>query len=604
MKALAGGGRRILHLGGRQPTALPVLLWLLVNAAVASTAFYNLQQSRAAYEQRAVIVTQNLASVLEASARSFLEKIDLTLRAAGDELERQIAERGSPDLPSINDFLARHMERMPELEALRVIDASGTAVAGPLVGRGPPVRLADRDFFIVHSRDRNAGLFIAKPVIGRISGRWVMTMTRRYNRADGSFAGAVLASVPIDYFTRLLAQLQLGDHGIALLREPDLGLITRWPPNPGPAGQIGNGNVSQELRDLAASGVPSATFHSARTADNVERTNSLRRVQPGNFVLVAGLGSEDYLADWRQERRSSYVWVVGFAGVSAFVTVLVWHLLRKRLSDAAALAETARDLKALNEKYALEKQQAEAANLAKSQFLANMSHELRTPLNAIIGFSDMMKQQIFGRLERKYLEYAEYINGSGRHLLSIVSAILDLSKIEAGNHELRRTPCSIPEVVDFALSVVRERGVKKGVGIAVRLEYIPVVEIDELAIRQVLINLVSNSIKFTPAGGEIAIRGYRDGAGGVRLEVSDTGIGIAPENLQRIFEPFWQAESPMSRTQEGAGLGLAICRHLVELHGGRLSAESRPGEGTTMSLWLPLGEPARGPILERASQDG
>jgi signal transduction histidine kinase len=151
---------------------------------------------------------------------------------------------------------------------------------------------------------------------------------------------------------------------------------------------------------------------------------------------------------------------------------------------------------------------------------------------------------------------------------------------------------------------VRERGVKKGVGIAVRLEYIPVVEIDELAIRQVLINLVSNSIKFTPAGGEIAIRGYRDGAGGVRLEVSDTGIGIAPENLQRIFEPFWQAESPMSRTQEGAGLGLAICRHLVELHGGRLSAESRPGEGTTMSLWLPLGEPARGPILERASQDG
>jgi len=601
MKAAVEGVRGAGLSGWRRLAVLAPLLWLLVNGAVASMALYNLEQSRVAYEQRAVIMTQNLASLLEGSVHSFVEKIDLTLRTIGDELEHELAERGSLDVAEVNRFLQRHWTRIPELEALRVIDASGTAIAGPLVSTSSPVSFLDRNFFIVHRTDRNAGLFVAKPVIGRISGKWVITMTRRFNSADGSFAGVVLASVPVDYLTRLLAQLQLGDDGIALLRDPDLGLITRWPPNPGPPGQIGTSNVSVELRDLVLSGVASATFHSSRTADNVERTSTLRRVEPGGFILVAGLGSRDYLADWKLERKHAYAWILGFAFVSAMVTAWIWYLLRKQLSDARALAETAQDLKALNLKYVREKEQAEAASLAKSQFLANMSHELRTPLNAVIGFSDMLKQQVFGKLGRKYLEYAEDINSSGRHLLSIVSAILDLSKIEAGNHELRLAPVSLASVVDFALSVVRERAEKKEIAIALSLEEIPPLSIDELALRQVVINLISNSIKFTPAGGEIAVRAYRDGAGGVRLEVSDTGIGIAPENLPRIFEPFWQAENAMSRTQEGAGLGLSICRRLVELHGGRLTAESRPGAGTTMSIWLPLRAEAPAPMPEAAA---
>jgi len=589
--------------GWRRLTVLAPLLWLLVNGAVAAMAFHNLEQSREAYEQRAVIMTQNLASLLEGSVHSFLERIDLTLHTVGDELEHELSERGSLDIADVNRFLQRHWERIPELEALRVIDGSGTAIAGPLVSPSQPVSFLDRDYFIVHRGDPGAGLFVAKPLIGRISGKWVITMTRRFNNPDGSFAGVVLASVPVDYLTRLLAQLQLGENGIALLRDPDLGLITRWPPNPGPPGRIGTSNVSVELRTLVLSGAETATFHSSRTADNVERTNTLRRVEPGGFILVAGLGSKDYLEAWRLERRNAYAWVLGFALVSALVAAWIWSLLRKQLSDAEALARTARDLKALNRKYVREKEQAEAASLAKSQFLANMSHELRTPLNAVIGFSDMLKQQVFGKLGRKYLEYAEDINSSGRHLLSIVSALLDLSKIEAGNHELRLARVSLASVVSFALCVMRERAEKKEIEIVVSLEEIPALWIDELALRQVVINLISNSIKFTPPGGEIAVRAYRDGTSGVRLEVSDTGIGIAPENLQRIFEPFWQAENAMSRTQEGAGLGLSICRRLIELHGGRLTAESRPGAGTTMSIWLPLRAEAEAPMPEPAAQE-
>ena len=254
-------------------------------------------------------------------------------------------------------------------------------------------------------------------------------------------------------------------------------------------------------------------------------------------------------------------------------------------SSQAQLAELAR-------KYEAEKIRAEGANKAKSEFLANMSHELRTPLNAINGFSEIMVGEMFGPLgDRRYKEYAGDILSSGQHLLALINDILDMSKIEAGKMNLKFEPLSLEEVVDDAVRLVHNRAEQTGLTIKVELPALPDVEADYRAVKQVLLNLLSNALKFTPHGGVITVSAElrRDGScDRVRVAVSDTGIGISPEDLVRLARPFEQIESQHSKTQQGTGLGLALTKSLVELHDGGLELASIPGEGTTVSFSLPL----------------
>ena len=251
----------------------------------------------------------------------------------------------------------------------------------------------------------------------------------------------------------------------------------------------------------------------------------------------------------------------------------------------AQLAELAR-------KYEAEKVRAEGANTAKSEFLANMSHELRTPLNAINGFSEIMVGEMFGPLgDRRYKEYAGDILSSGQHLLALINDILDMSKIEAGKMNLSFEPLNLEDVVDDAVRLVRNRAESSGLALEVDLHDLPEFEADYRAIKQVLLNLLSNALKFTPHGGKVSVTAQvrRHIAGDrLRINVTDTGIGISPEDLSRLAKPFEQIESQHSKTQQGTGLGLALTKSLVELHGGELTLASTPGEGTTVSVTIPL----------------
>ncbi|HEY5107714.1 MAG TPA: ATP-binding protein [Caulobacteraceae bacterium] len=246
----------------------------------------------------------------------------------------------------------------------------------------------------------------------------------------------------------------------------------------------------------------------------------------------------------------------------------------------------------LAEKYGLEKMRAETANRAKSEFLANMSHELRTPLNAINGFSEIMLAEMYGPLgDRRYVEYASDILTSGGHLLALINDILDMSKIEAGKLNLRFEPVAVEELVEDAARLVRHRAEAAGLALIIDLPALPEIDGDYRAIKQVLLNLLSNAIKFTPKGGSVAIRAQlgADAQGQrVRILVSDTGIGIAPEDLSRIARPFEQVENQHAKTRQGTGLGLALSKSLIELHGGALILESLPGQGTTASFVLPV----------------
>jgi two-component system cell cycle sensor histidine kinase PleC len=254
------------------------------------------------------------------------------------------------------------------------------------------------------------------------------------------------------------------------------------------------------------------------------------------------------------------------------------------------LAELARN-------YEMEKIRAESANKAKSEFLANMSHELRTPLNAINGFSEIMTAELFGPLgDKRYKEYVQDILGSGQHLLSVINDILDMSKIEAGKMTLRFEMLDLHDVAEDAVRLVRGRADSAGLRLAVDMDGLPEVEADFRALKQVLLNLLSNAVKFTPRGGAIRIsaRAVQDqqGRGRVQVIVQDTGIGISKEDLARLASPFEQVESQHAKTQQGTGLGLALTKALIALHGGAFDIQSEPGKGTTVSFIIALKQEA------------
>ncbi len=246
----------------------------------------------------------------------------------------------------------------------------------------------------------------------------------------------------------------------------------------------------------------------------------------------------------------------------------------------------------LAHKYAAEKVRAEGSNKAKSEFLANMSHELRTPLNAIIGFSEIMAAQMYGPLgDKRYHDYAHDILGSGQHLLALINDILDMSKIEAGKLNLRFEPIHLEDVIEDAARLVRKNAQSAGLNLILDLENLPETEADYRAIKQVLLNLLSNAIKFTPRNGVVTVRARAEpsaNGGQVKVSVIDTGIGIFEEDLQRLAQPFEQIESQLAKTQQGSGLGLALTKSLIELHRGRLTIDSHPGEGTEVTVTLPV----------------
>ena len=260
------------------------------------------------------------------------------------------------------------------------------------------------------------------------------------------------------------------------------------------------------------------------------------------------------------------------------------ELLRTFATQSALAIQNARLFREIEDK----SRQLEAASRHKSEFLANMSHELRTPLNAVIGFSEVLLQRMFGALNDKQDEYLKDIYASGQHLLSLINDILDLSKIEAGRMELAPAPFHLPTALENAVTLVRERAARHG--IALHLDLDPRLDQlvgDERKVKQVVLNLLSNAVKFTPEGGRISLTAVRRDSS-VEIAVTDTGIGIAPEDQAAIFEEFRQVGSDETRKQEGTGLGLTLAKKFVELHGGRIWVESKLGTGSTFTFTLPV----------------
>ena len=353
-------------------------------------------------------------------------------------------------------------------------------------------------------------------------------------------------------------------------------------------------------RSIAGGHLRQAGYRVEEAADGIEGIEFAREIQPDLILLDVVMPKIDGFEVCRRIRSDEIlantpIMIItgmdntaaldrGFeAGATEFLAKpTVWNLLKYRVRFLLRRYQIEKDLR-----HAMSN--AEAANRAKTEFLANMSHELRTPLNAILGFSEVIKDQHFGPGQHeRYQEYADNIHGSGKHLLAIINDVLDMSKVASGTLDLAKEPTDFCEAIDSAVSQVDPIARKRDVTIEVSKCSARLVTVGDFRrLVQIFLNVIGNAVKFTPDGGFVRISFGTDEKDWVSIFVTDTGVGIDPDRLPEIFEPFKQLEGALSKTHEGTGLGIPIAAELTRLHGGKLSYESTPGFGTTATLRLP-----------------
>lgn len=430
-----------------------------------------------------------------------------------------------------------------------------------------PMNLGDRAHFRVHQEQPQAGLFVSKPVLGRVSRKWSIQLTRRIEAAGGGFGGVIVVSMDPFYFTRLYESAKIGKHSVVTLIGED-GIVRAR--RSGTTTDIGQDISKGELfRQIGGKRTGIARFASG--IDGRERVYAYRRVEGYPLLVVVGIDIADVLDSQSGVQAQLFKQaVVSTVAILLFTGIML--LLTRRLLRSHA--------------------QAIAANAAKTQFLSNMSHELRTPLNGILGYAELLTFELEQDAHR---EYADIIHSSGLHLLSLVNQLLQLNKIESGKDSAELAAENIRSVLTRVVDAHRSSAAQKGltIDLAIGAQVPDMVLCDRMKLVQVLNNLLHNAIKFTDAGRigvSLALHGPT-----LAFAVSDTGRGIPAEVHEKIFEKFFQVDAGDSRNGDGTGLGLCLVGELVRMMGGRVTLESTPGTGSTLAFTMPLAAVASAP---------
>ncbi|MEI6558725.1 MAG: ATP-binding protein [Rhodospirillaceae bacterium] len=340
---MADRSPRHVGINGNPPFIRLVAVVLFINLLVIAAAGVWLSKSWSLHEDRAMIATQNLATVLEKTLMAFIGKVDLTLLAVADEITREVAA-GGIDREALDTCLRRHTGRLPEALGLRVAGSDGVIefAVGEVINRR--INIAASRHFIRVRDEREAGLVIGEPMLGRVSGRWVIVLARRLERPGGDFAGEVHVSVPVDYFTQMFSALAVGPHGAIALRDSDLGLIARYPAMEGGALAMGSRTASPGLRQLIATGQDRGTYFSPTTGpDNIARIVSYRRLAPYPLYIIVAAARQDYIAEWQREAAGVALLVAAFCLLTLMSTGLEYRSWRQRIAASEAMARQAAD---------------------------------------------------------------------------------------------------------------------------------------------------------------------------------------------------------------------------------------------------------------------
>jgi signal transduction histidine kinase len=560
--------------------------------------------------------------------------------SAADAIERRVTEisnalestvrpgqaSGRAGLERRRDDFLRLLREVPAIEELQYIDAAGreqvhtSRRALDLIAPGPD-RSKDPAYESTRAAtlDNHHGLYL-----GRVT--FLNGIEPHMAIAVGEpkpLSGAMVADVNLDFVGEALLKFKVGrsgeayaiDSGGELILHSDSTLVLRRTSVknlPQVRSALNHGRVGLAGTDAAGKKVLSASEAIAPTGWHVfveeplsEAFAPLRRAIYRTIVLLAAALALAVLFSLFFARRMTTpirrlqegAARIGAGDLEQSIDVdtgdelqalaAEFNQMTSRLRESYAgleqkVAERTHDLGVALQQLEEKGRELETVSRHKSDFLAGMSHELRTPLNAIIGFSEVLNEKMFGELNERQVEYVNDILGAGRHLLSLINDILDLSKVEAGKMELDLGPVLMADTLASGVALHRERASRKGIDLSLDVPTIDEISADERKVRQVLFNLLSNALKFTPEGGRITVSARADD-GIVAVSVADTGPGIRAEDVEHIFEEFRQ----VAGTQEGTGLGLALSRRFVELHGGRLWVDSEFGSGSTFTFTLP-----------------
>ena len=540
------------------------------------------------------ISSSNLSLSVEQFVAHTIDSVDKSLTAVIEDI---VANGASPEQPRA--ALAERVRRTPEVTGLMIVDAAGRVRSSSMPLGRRSLNASGKKYFALARSSTGIWLAVGEPVGARATGTHVIVASRRFNRPDGSFGGAVAATINPEYMQRFFSTLTVGEHGIIALQTMDGTLLVQRPHVEDEVGKnYGASVLFKGMLPWASSGV----FPMQYETDRLWRIVGYQRVERLPLVVQVALAEDEALANWRHTTFIQAIVVLVMLGVLALMAVVLHRQLQARLVANRKLRATVGELERA-------RVAAEASSRVKSQFLANMSHELRTPLNAIIGFSEMIRDAIMGPVATRYREYAHDIHNCGRLLLGVISDVLDLSKVEVGRLDLHDEQVDLAKVVGDCHRLISER-VKTGrLELAIDLPPdLPMLLGDELRLKQIVLNLLSNSVKFTPAGGRVTLSAAVAPDGSLALAVSDTGIGMKPEEIPIALEPFRQIDSVHTRRYEGTGLGLPLARTLAELHGGTLHIDSAPGRGTTVTVTLPperlIGGRGKSPVIRLSGDIG
>ncbi|MGH6984656.1 MAG: sensor histidine kinase [Stellaceae bacterium] len=520
----------------------------------------------------------SLDIVLAEQTERSLDEVDITLKDALALLLKQHGQAFAQNIHAlyggraVTRLLRAEYGSMPQLASIALFDARGRMVNSWDDTAHPNLDISFRSYFQRARDNRTPAQFISEPVKFQTTGLPVVLMVRRLEAPDGSFAGLISGAIPLDYFTNLYRDIYLGPGTAVSLFERSGLLLARYPPSPALGTNVADRVAFPQVLAHDVAGVIHSPGHILGKPLFIA-THALNDLPLAVNVIMT---DERAYAVWRSEFISVVIALTVILGMIALLTVLARRHFASYVNLAEARLETSRATEA--------RARAEAMTQAKSRFLANMSHELRTPLNAIIGFSEIIETAMLGPLQLRYREYAQDIRTSGAHLLEIVNDILDLSKAEANVLRVGREPLNVAAIVGEVDRLVRIQAERAKVNFDTRLDPdLPAVIGDETRFRQILINLVSNALKFTPAGGSVTVSA-RKTAKHMVIEVKDTGIGMAEEDIPAALRPFEQLDNSIARKYGGAGLGLPLTKHLVELLGGRFSITSAVDKGTTVAI--------------------